>query len=62
MKLFNYPLNSMCLVLAFHPFSVFGGTWFWLQNYNRTEEQKAEAMTQWSVRFLCFTLSYRRQL
>lgn len=60
----KYPTNAMCLSLAFHPFSIFGGTWFDYVNKNKTmtERAKCEANTIWWIRFGPFTLSYRRML
>ena len=59
-----YPLSAICLELAFHPFSIFGGTWFDYVNRTKTmsEFSKKEAKTQWWIRFGPFTLSYRRML
>ena len=64
MKLIKYPLSAMRISLAFHPFSVFGGTWFDYVNRNESlsENAKADGTTIWWLRFGPFTLSYGRML
>lgn len=59
-----YPLRAICLSLAFHPFSVFGGTWFDYVNHSATMTRaaKADGKTIWWLRVGPFTLSYRRML
>ncbi len=57
--LLPYPLRAVCLELTFHPFC------WGLSRCSRlhmAEHFKANAETQWWVRFGCFTLSYRRML
>lgn len=64
MKFIKYPLSAMMLSLAFHPFSVFGGTWFDYVNRNESlsESAKADGATIWWIRFGPFTLRYGRML
>lgn len=59
-----YPLRAVRLSLAFHPFSIFGGTWFDCVNRSRTmtETSKTDGKTIWWVRCGPFTLSYSRML
>ena len=59
-----YPLRAACLCLAFHPFSIFGGTWFDYVNRSKTMTNlsKCEGDSIWWLRFGPFTLSYRRML
>lgn len=59
-----YPLRAARLSLAFHPFSVFGGTWFDYVNKSETltESAKSDGATIWWIRFGPFTLSYGRML
>jgi len=59
-----YPLRSLRLSLAFHPFSIFGGTWFDYVNKSATltEAAKADGGTVWWLRLGPFTLSYGRML
>ena len=58
-----YPLSAACLCIAFHPFSVFGGTWFdYVNRSSWSEDYKKRAETIWWIRFMCFTISYRRML
>jgi len=62
MKLIPYPLNAFQLRLAFHPFTIFGGSWFWFVNRNSTlsENAKREGRSIWWLRIGPFTLSYAR--
>lgn len=59
-----YPLRAFKLSLAFHPFSVFGGTLFSYHNKSKTlsEQAKADGSTIWWLRIGPFTLSYGRLL
>ncbi len=57
----KYPLNSIRLQLAFHPFS--WGTWFaYVNRTDYPERWKADDNTIWWIRLGCFTLSYSRML
>lgn len=54
----------MCINVAFHPFSLFGGNWFDYVNRSRnlSETAKSTGATLWWLRVGPFTISYRRML
>lgn len=59
-----YPLRAARFEIAFHPFSIFGGTWIDFVNRSKdlTEAAKADGNTIWWLRLGPFTLSYSRML
>lgn len=59
-----YPLRAIRFELAFHPFSIFGGTWFDYVNRSKdlSERAKADGAPIWWIRFGPFTFSYSRML
>ena len=63
-QLIPYPLRAAKLSVAFHPFSIFGGTWFDYVNHNKTMTDlvKSDGRTIWWLRLGPFTISYGRML
>ena len=63
-SLVPYPLRAMRLEVAFHPFTVLGGTWFDWVNRNRTmsDQDKRNGETIWWLRLGPITVSYGRML
>lgn len=59
-----YPLRAVKITVAFHPFSIFGGTLFDWQNFNECMDERAKAngVTIWWLRLGPFTISYGRML
>jgi len=63
-KFIPYPWCAARFMVAFHPFSIFGGTLFDWQNRSKflTESAKRDGATIWWLRLGPITISYGRML
>lgn len=62
-KIIPYPWSAARLMIAFHPFSILGGTWFdFVYRRELSECARAAGSVIWWLRLGPFTLSYGRML